>query len=65
MITTNRHLEKSLPRRVYHGYVASRTLVMPEVIAELESKYPSAATGSEDSRRSSIQEDPGNSRLND
>lgn len=37
---------------VYHGYVAARTLLMPRIIAELESMYSSATAESGYSRRS-------------
>jgi hypothetical protein len=43
---------------VYHMGVAARTLLMPEIIAELESKYRSTATGSEDSGSNSVPTQP-------
>jgi hypothetical protein len=54
MITTHPKLEKNSRGWLFHGHIAARTLLMPGIIAELESKYPSTATGSEGSRRSSI-----------
>jgi hypothetical protein len=54
MITTHPKLEKRLRQPAYHGHVAERTLLMPQIIAELESKYPSTAAGSDGSLRSSI-----------
>jgi hypothetical protein len=44
MITTHPELEQISRRHLYHGYVAVRTLVMPKIIAELESKSMPATT---------------------
>jgi len=55
MITTHPTREKNSRLQVYHGHVAARTLLMPGIIAELESKYPPTAAASGDSRRNSIQ----------